>query len=266
MNYYEHHIGDYARATAHLSMLEDCAYTRLLRWYYADERPIPADIKVVCRVLRATTKPERDAVQTVLSEFFVLEDDGYHQKRADDEIARYQEKQRKAKASANARWNAQKAQSDGNANACANACANASTDVMRTHSERSAKAMLTRHQTPDTSQNPKAESEDKVSLEGERKPPPLTPNAGAVVSRFQVPLPEGWTPQPETVARVLRARPDLAERVDRVAGDFRDYIATQSGMRALSADWETSFFRWAAREREERASRGQVRLPGGFVA
>jgi uncharacterized protein YdaU (DUF1376 family) len=259
MNYYEHHIGDYARATAHLSMLEDCAYTRLLRWYYADERPIPADLKVVCRVLRATTKPERDAVQTVLSEFFVLEDDGYHQKRADDEIARYQEKQRKAKASANARWNAQKAQTEGNANAHANAL---QTD-MRTHSERNAEAMLTRHQTPDPIQNPEAESEGKARPEDPEKPP--TAALTGVVSSFQRPLPDGWQPSAETVARVIRARPDLAGRVPAIAEDFRLYLATQTGIKALSADWESSFVRWASKERETVKRNASARLPGGFV-
>ena len=28
MNYYEHHIGDYAAATGHLSLLEDAVYSR----------------------------------------------------------------------------------------------------------------------------------------------------------------------------------------------------------------------------------------------
>ena len=44
MNYYEHHIGDYAQATAHLTFVEDAAYSRLIRKYYAEERPLPADL------------------------------------------------------------------------------------------------------------------------------------------------------------------------------------------------------------------------------
>ena len=43
MNYFEHHIGDYAAATAHLSWDEDMAYSRLLRWYYQHEKPLPAE-------------------------------------------------------------------------------------------------------------------------------------------------------------------------------------------------------------------------------
>lgn len=90
MNYYEHHIRDYDAATAHLSWDEDMAYTRLLRWYYRKEQPIPADVKEACRQVRATTKVQRDAVTTVLNEFFVLQDDGWHQETCDAAIATYQ--------------------------------------------------------------------------------------------------------------------------------------------------------------------------------
>ncbi|MCY1197233.1 hypothetical protein D9M72_85950 [compost metagenome] len=90
MNYYEHHIRDYDAATAHLSWDEDMAYTRLMRWYYRKEQPIPADLKEACRQVRATTKVQRDAVAAVLNEFFVLQDDGWHQETCDEAIATYQ--------------------------------------------------------------------------------------------------------------------------------------------------------------------------------
>lgn len=87
MNYYRHHIGDYLRDTAHLSMLEDAAYRRLLDLYYMREQPIPADPVAACRLIRARGDDECSAVRAVLEEFFTLEDDGWHQKRADGEIA-----------------------------------------------------------------------------------------------------------------------------------------------------------------------------------
>lgn len=92
MNYYEHHIGDYDANTAHLSWLEDMAYTRLLRLYYRKESQIPADIAQACRLVRATSKDERKAVETVLHEYFELREDGWHQCRCDEEIAKYQSK------------------------------------------------------------------------------------------------------------------------------------------------------------------------------
>jgi uncharacterized protein YdaU (DUF1376 family) len=96
MNYFKHHIGDYDADTAHLTWLEDMAYTRLLRLYYRREKPVPSDINQACRLVRAITKQERDAVSLILEEFFVLQADGWHNKRCDEEI-----EAAKAKADAN---------------------------------------------------------------------------------------------------------------------------------------------------------------------
>lgn len=117
MNYYEHHLGDYMRDTAHLSMIEDAAYHRLLAAYYIREKPLPVDRRECQKLARAVSKAERDAVDYVLKEFFDIQEDGHHQHRADREIARFQDKQRKAKASAEARWSQRETHSDGNANA-----------------------------------------------------------------------------------------------------------------------------------------------------
>lgn len=86
MNFYKHHLGDYAAATSHLSWDEDCAYRRLLDGYYKREAAIPADVKDACRLVRASTPVQRRCVQAVLSEFFTLLPDGWHQKRCDEEI------------------------------------------------------------------------------------------------------------------------------------------------------------------------------------
>ena len=91
MNYYEHHIRDYDAATSHLTWDEDLAYSRLIRWYYRKEQPIPADLKEACRQVRAATKIQRDAVQSVLNEFFVLREDGWHNETCDEAINRFKE-------------------------------------------------------------------------------------------------------------------------------------------------------------------------------
>jgi uncharacterized protein YdaU (DUF1376 family) len=148
INYYEHHLGDYMRDTAHLSMLEDGAYRRLLDAYYIKERPLPKEIKDVFRLVRASSKQDREAVEAVLREFFVVGEDGWRHRRCDAEIERFKQKSEKAKKSAEARWNAQRPQSDGNANAYA--------DAMRTHCEGDANALRRQCegnalQTPDTS-------------------------------------------------------------------------------------------------------------------
>jgi uncharacterized protein YdaU (DUF1376 family) len=88
VNFYKHHIGDYAQATGHLSFVEDAAYSRLLRKYYAEEAPLPADLKAVQRLIGARTREEKRAVVDVLSEFFDLRDDGWHNKRCDEELTK----------------------------------------------------------------------------------------------------------------------------------------------------------------------------------
>lgn len=92
MNFYKHHIGDFDADTAHLSWMEDAAYRRLMCLYYRREAPIPSDVDQACRLVRATSKQERDAVRTVLAEFFTDEDDGWHNKRCDMEIEAAQAK------------------------------------------------------------------------------------------------------------------------------------------------------------------------------
>lgn len=136
MNYYEKHIGDYIRDTVSLTMTEDGAYGRLMDQVYQSEKPLPLDKKMVYRLARATSTADRKAVDFVLATFFLETANGFVQKRIEREIEKYQEKQRKAKASANARWN--KVDQDANASQTHDA------SDMRTHCEGNA------HQTPDT--------------------------------------------------------------------------------------------------------------------
>jgi uncharacterized protein YdaU (DUF1376 family) len=93
VNYYPFHIGDYAAATRHLSWDEDAAYRRLLDVYYSSEKPLPSDLRQVCRLVMATTDAQREAVDVVLDEFFILTEEGWTNKRADVEIIASKEKQ-----------------------------------------------------------------------------------------------------------------------------------------------------------------------------
>lgn len=95
MNYYEHHLGDYAKDTAHLTMLEHGAYRLLLDRYYGTEAGIPAD--QAHRVARARSRDEKAAVDAVLGEFFTLADGIWINKRADEEIVKAQSRINAAK-------------------------------------------------------------------------------------------------------------------------------------------------------------------------
>lgn len=122
MNYYPFHIGDYMRETAHLSMLEDAAYRRLLDLYYTTEKPFTQPVDKLCDLVRAKSSAEKQAVKSVLAAFFQSTDGSeVRHKRCDREIAKAKEKSTKASTSASVRWqskrnaNALPTQSEGNA-------------------------------------------------------------------------------------------------------------------------------------------------------
>jgi len=87
MNYYPFHIGDYISHTSHLTDEEDLAYRRMIDLYYHSEQPFPDEFFVARRV-----KSNPAVALILLQEFFELQDDGWHNKRADEEIAKYQAK------------------------------------------------------------------------------------------------------------------------------------------------------------------------------
>lgn len=88
LSWYPFYPGDYSRDTAHLSIIEHGAYRLLLDHYYSSGGPLPANAQQLHRICRAFADAEQAAIATVLSQFFTLEDDGYHHHRADTEIAK----------------------------------------------------------------------------------------------------------------------------------------------------------------------------------
>jgi uncharacterized protein YdaU (DUF1376 family) len=90
MHYYKFNIADWHLATSHLSLEEEAVYFKLINYYYDSERCIPKETDSVIRRLRLGSV--RDIVGIVLQEFFVLQDDGWHHLRCDDEILKYHHK------------------------------------------------------------------------------------------------------------------------------------------------------------------------------
>lgn len=89
MHYYTFNVGDYRKDTGHLSTLEHGIYRQLIDWYFLDEKPIPKETQTVMRRLRLVSDSDLQALQNVLADFFVLQDDGYHQGRCDLAIREY---------------------------------------------------------------------------------------------------------------------------------------------------------------------------------
>jgi len=70
MNFYKHFLGDYARATGHLTVIEHGAYRLMLDHFYGAGRPLPGNRKALYRLLRAEAETERRAVDSVAIQFW----------------------------------------------------------------------------------------------------------------------------------------------------------------------------------------------------
>jgi uncharacterized protein YdaU (DUF1376 family) len=93
MNHYPFNPSDYMMATAHLEPSHDLCYRRCLDLYYDTEAPLANAKQSLSKRLRVN----EDVLSEVLAEFFEEHEDGWHHKRCDEEIAKYQAKSAKAK-------------------------------------------------------------------------------------------------------------------------------------------------------------------------
>jgi len=122
--WYPHFPGDYARDTADLTLMEHGAYRLLLDHYYSTGGPLPGDKQRIYRLCRAFHPEEQEAVSAVLSDFFSLQVDGYHNGRADRQLIEMAEKKEKLSESgrrgARRRWKAEDGQANGHPNGQAN--------------------------------------------------------------------------------------------------------------------------------------------------
>jgi len=74
MHYYQFNIGDYARDTVGISLIEDIAYRRLIDNYHLNERPLNGCSASVARVIGM--REYHDEVNYILERFFVQNDNG----------------------------------------------------------------------------------------------------------------------------------------------------------------------------------------------
>ena len=100
MNFYPFHIGDYLSHTNHLSNEEDLAYRRLIDLYYQTEQPFTRNLMWLAKRVKST----EEIVASLLVEFFEETPEGWKNKRADEEIAKYKAMQEGGRKGAALRW------------------------------------------------------------------------------------------------------------------------------------------------------------------
>ncbi len=222
MNYYPFHIGDYLAATRHLSWEEDAAFRRLLDTYYTTEKPLPADLRQVCRLVLATAESQRQAVETVLGEFFQLTEFGWVNGRADREITEMQDRQLVAKVKANKRWDKHRAELS-------------KATAMLQHEEIDAAAL----------------ENDADAMLPTPTPTPTPITAKAVVERVprkkaQVALPDDFSPNEVGELKAKDRGVDVATELEK----FRNYHQAKA---SVMADWQAAWRTWIGNARPSMA-------------
>ncbi len=89
VKHYPHHIGDFDKATRHLTRIERSVYRDLIDLYYATEQRLTLDVQALCRRIIARSNEEATAVQQVLNEFFTETPTGWYHDRCEAEIEAY---------------------------------------------------------------------------------------------------------------------------------------------------------------------------------
>jgi len=151
MHYYQHHIGDFIKATSRLTDSQAMAYLRLIWMYYDSEKPLPNDIDVLALQVGLPA----DQVHLLLRAYFRLEDGVWKHSRCDAELDEYRsfvgKKSLAGKASAEQRKNKRLTPVEQVLNEC-------STDVQLTNNH---KPITNNHKTIKTS-NPDVERPDDI--------------------------------------------------------------------------------------------------------
>lgn len=89
MHFYPHNIADFNNATRHLTRVERSVYRDAIEHYYDTESALTKDFKSLSKRLLCFTEEEKEALKTVLSEFFTETDEGFFHERCNAEILKY---------------------------------------------------------------------------------------------------------------------------------------------------------------------------------
>jgi uncharacterized protein YdaU (DUF1376 family) len=244
MNYYERHLGDYAKDTKGLSMLQHGAYNLLLDCYYSTESGIAQD--EIYTVTSAVKKAEREAVDRVLKKYFSLVDGVWIKNRVEEEIEKYQaglpaaeekrenEKERQRRARERRKSLSSELKAFGVVMPWNTSTADLEAELSRLQSQTGHKPVTppvtrdntaTRHQTPDTRHQKTLSASVVVDSGAPLSAKPEQPTLGKIPMRLE------WTPNPDILAGVLFRAGAIPNEITPVAlNDFREYFSQEQAV------------------------------------
>lgn len=222
-------VDDYEAATAHLTVEEDGAYSRLLRLCWRTPGcSIPNDPSWISRKIRIPAADFERVVQPVLDEFFTVARGRLFQRRLK---AEYDDISRKKSARVKA------GQKGGAAKA------------MKTHDiDPSNASDLPLHTRAFPYPDPYPEKEEKIDVEL----PLQLPESGKAAARSKGSrLRADWKPSASNLA--YAAEKGFAESgIERIAENFRDYWIAAAGAKGVKLDWDAAWRTWVRNERDRR--------------
>lgn len=226
MHYYKKNIGDYAKKTGRLSMLQHGAYTLLIDSCYDRER-FPT-LEDAIEWTWASSTEELEAVKFVLTRFFTLEDGVYVQSRIKEEIAEYHSKAETNKRIAVEREAKRKEKSTTRARTV--------NDSTKTGDE------APPNQEPRTTNHEPGQAGSK-------------PRASRLAQDWV--LPEDWA------AWATNERPDL--NIQDVADRFKDFWVAKAGKDGAKLDWQATWRNWVRNSKAVGSSAKRSSSHAGFA-
>jgi uncharacterized protein YdaU (DUF1376 family) len=238
MHYYKFNIADWNLGTAHLSLVEEAIYFRLINFYYDSEQPLPLETHTVFRRLRMAS--ESVIAQQIIDEFFTKTDKGYIHERCDVLLKEYR------KTAKNNRSNGAKGGRPRKDAACE-----------ETQPKPSGFP-------PETQQEPKHNPNQEpltTNQEPETSLKDLVPQQAATPKKRATRLPDDWRPDREYwEAAALINKSITQEWFVATVHKFKDYWIAKSGKDATKADWLATWRNWIRRDVENQASpKGQYK-------
>lgn len=208
MNFFKLYPGDYQRDTAHLSLAEHGAYMLMLQHYCATEKPLPSG-KALHRMLRAQDKDEKDAIDSVVRQFWHESSDGLTNNRGGIEIDKAHAQAETNRATAIAREAARKGSREEH-----ESCSDRDTNV--------------------TTKPPPRAGDHNHSHSVSEIPQGRSPSGSRLPTDWG--LPDDWRRWAQS------ERPDLDLVL--LAADFADFWHSKPGKDGRKLDWQATWRRW----------------------
>jgi len=223
--YFPMYPADFEAKTSHLSIAEDGAYNRLLRiCWMTPGCSIPVDEDWIMRRVRAHSDEEKEAVRSVLNEFFKAKGGRFSNARLTKEFNAAHEAHEKRK----------NAGSKGGR-----------TKALKTNKATSSNAVAKPKQ-PEPEPEPYKKKEPNGSLQ-----------------KKACRLSEDWV-LPKALGEWALEQGMSREDIRREADKFRDYWVSVSGQKGVKRDWSATWRNWIRRRLEDQTSRSGSDGSGSF--